>query len=119
MPIHIANFWVTNSDKRYSDGRREEYHELLETLFEPYFTANTPDEKLRRRKEFNEVLDKAVEFGIKASGHPFDMVEFRWLPRKTDSITLKPAIVALEYKGEEVEHTEELSKSEEFLIRDA
>ncbi len=114
MSTHIANYWLFKSGKVDSNSsNRQLYRELFDTLFEPYYSPVTFDEQLHRLGEFQKLLDTAIDFGLKASGHYLGFVQCRWGPRGVYGVLTYPALVGLEYEGEELKRTVEYHRRAE------
>lgn len=99
--VHICKFAFLN---KHEADTKAQYIALFETLLEPHFNTKSPMEVTQRRLELRNILDLAIELGIKALGLAHDITEYRWGPRDNNMIMLIPAFHFLVYKDQELDY---------------
>lgn len=92
--------------------RKNLYVDLFESLFEPYYTSKTPIEVRQRQQEFDDVLDKAYEHGMKVLGFADGKFVHRWGPKNPVGIMFCPSLTVLEYEDGKVRYTTAVTRSE-------
>ncbi|KAH7369539.1 hypothetical protein BKA65DRAFT_544272 [Rhexocercosporidium sp. MPI-PUGE-AT-0058] len=108
---HIANFWLYNSKpcSNRESVRQQEYHTLVESLFEPYFLPNA--DKSKHRHDLNKVLEKAAEFGKRMTGTVLGHIELRWGERDyVEWIVTDPAMYAVTYENKDKPYSKLVNK---------
>ncbi|KAL2063883.1 hypothetical protein VTL71DRAFT_4377 [Oculimacula yallundae] len=105
VQCHIANFWMRNVNENLSS--RSQYHKLVDSLLDPYLPIN--GHISLRHKDFDKVIDKAVEFGKKVTGQCPGSTMWRWGKRddvawfRTSPMLLDPALCDVDRVSEGVD----------------
>jgi len=71
----------------------------------------SPADLTQRRLEFQDVLDTAIQHGMKVLGQTSDNTEYRWGARDDNTPMVRPALHALVYEGEELKWDDMVTKS--------
>jgi hypothetical protein len=82
-----------------------------ESLLEPHFTIKSPVEVTQRRLALQDILDVAIQFGLRVIGQAHDRTEYRWGARDDNTIMTGPALHALVYEDEKLEADIRVCKS--------
>jgi hypothetical protein len=110
--VHISKFGFYYAHK---ENTKERFIALFESLLEPHFKMKSPVEVTQRRLELQEILDVAIELGMRVVGQAHDTTEYRWGARGDNTIMIGPALHALVYEDEKLEADIRVSKG--FLVR--
>jgi hypothetical protein len=107
LPAYISKFGFpyqrasTQLTSGVSNTRKDEYFNFFESLLEPYFTSNSQESIVQRKLEFEEVLEAAIQHGMKVVGLPDRSVEYRWGMRSDRAISINPAMYNFKLQGSE------------------
>jgi hypothetical protein len=80
------------------DRNRESYRTLFETIFQPYFKSNLPEDVAERRADLNEVFDAAAAHGMESLS-TFGDIDYQWGEKKDLQIELAPAMTFANGRG--------------------
>jgi hypothetical protein len=100
LPVHISKFGLQYTYPRAKNPARElpdnadRVFDLFESLFEPYYFSDSPESVVQRKRDFNKVLEAAIQHGMKVIGLSHSMIEYRWEVRSDKGIMLAPALHA-------------------------
>jgi hypothetical protein len=106
--VHISKFGLYYAHKGNTKAR---FIALFESLLEPHFTIKSPVEVAQRRLELQDILDVAIQLGMRVLGQSHDKTEYRWGMRDDNAIMTGPALHALVYEDEKLEADIRVSKS--------
>ncbi|CZR59488.1 uncharacterized protein PAC_09380 [Phialocephala subalpina] len=107
--VHIGTFGFHYA---YKGDTKPRFIALFESLFDPYYTMKSPADVAQHRLELRDVLDAAIQHGMKAVGQAFDKTEYRWGTRDDVALMISPALHALVYEDEKLKYdVEDISSS--------
>jgi hypothetical protein len=107
VPRHISKFGFYFQNPELGRREREIYRQLFETLFEPYYKPESKNSNSQRRGDFEEVMDKAINFGMKVLGCS-SPIEIRWGNRLDGVIMTFPGVYLLHFGGQELQQSVQL-----------
>jgi hypothetical protein len=110
VPIHMSRFGFYHARREIKNLERERHQTLFEALFEPYYNS-PPRNNSEHLKDLNEVLDKAVNYGMTVLGHTSSVIEERWGGRANERITDTPGLYCLFFEGQKMVRSTKLLKS--------
>jgi hypothetical protein len=96
--FHIGRYGTYHAKPDAKNLAREKYYTLFEALFEPYYNS-PPRDNPEHRKDLNEILDKAVKYGMTVLRRTTSVIEERWGDRPDKIITDRPGLYCCFSRG--------------------
>jgi len=98
---HISKFGLYYA---YKEDTKKKFLALFKSVFDPYFKMKSPADVDQHWLELENVLDKAIQYGMKVVGQADDEMEYRWGARDDSMILVAPPLHAVEYEDEELKY---------------
>lgn len=106
--IHIGRFGIYYAHKlspiEIPHTTKTAFTTLFQSLFEPYYAKTSAEDVVKRQRDLDLVFDAAEEFGMSMVGYPAAHFEYDWGERGDRDILTIPALIAVYYKGQEVDY---------------